>query len=175
MSFLSQPLEFFSISPRRSFAGISGYTTVSDQAADDLVITEQPVQQGASIADHAFKKPVKYSINMLFRDNQDGKSLSEIYGQLLDLQSKLETFDVITPKRTYYNMLLESLSQTTDKKTENCLSIAAVFKEVIIVPVTTTIIPRDQLRNAANNGATQKAGRKSALLTLTQGIGQAFQ
>lgn len=179
MSFLVQPQTFFAIGPSRSFAGISGYVTITESATDALEITQQPVQQGAMIADHAFKKPVTFSIQMLFSANLF-QSLSDIYQNLLKLQTPtppdvLAPFNCVTPKRTYYNMMLASLGQTTDKKTENCLAISATFQEVIIVPVSATIIPRSQLRDPAKNAATQAAGKKSALLTLVQGIGGAFK
>lgn len=174
MSFLSQPLSFLSIGPKRSFGGVSGYVTISEAATDSLEITQQPVQQGAMISDHAFKKPINFSIQMLFADNR-GQSLSQIYQSLLDLQSTLTPFDVTTPKRTYHNMLFQTLGQTTDKKTEHCLAITASFQEVIVVPVSTATVPRSSQKNPGSNAATQNAGKKSALLTLKQGIGAAFR
>jgi len=170
MSFLSQPITLFSIGPQRSFGGISGYVTITENAIDAIEITQQPVQQGASIADHAFKKPVSFSIQMLFAHNLT-QSLATIYQNLLALQSTFTPFNVVTPKRTYYNMLFSALGQTTDKKTENCLAINATFQEVIIVPVATTVVPRSQLKNPGSNGGTQSGGKQSTLYSLKQGIG----
>lgn len=170
MGFLDAPLSFFSIGPKRSFGGISGYVTIQESATDALEITQQPVQQGASIADHAFKKPVSLSIQMLFSDNFT-QSLSDVYQELLTLQSTLEPFNVVTPKRTYYNMLLATMGQTTDKKTENVLSITANFQEVILVPIVTTIVPKSQLKRPASNMGTQNVGQKSAIATIVQGLG----
>lgn len=170
MSFLSQPISLFSIGPSRSFGGIDGYVTITESAVDAIEITQHPVQQGAPIADHAFKKPTGFSIQMLFTDNLT-QSLSDIYQKLLDLQLSFVPFACITPKRTYNNMLFASLTNTTDKKTENCLSIAASFQEIIIVPVLTTVVPRSQLKTPGNNGGTQNGGKKSALKSLAQGIG----
>lgn len=168
MSFLSEPVSLFSIGPKRSFGGISGYVTMTENAVDRLTITKQPVQQGASMSDHAFKEPVALSIVMKFRDNQT-LSLKDIYQQLLTLQSSFTPFNVVTPKRTYFNMMLTSLTQTTDKLTENCLAINAAFEEVIIVPVVTTTVPRSSLKNPGSNGGTQKTGKVSALQTLFGG------
>lgn len=170
MSFLTQPLSLFSIGPTRSFGGISGYVTITESSADTIEITQQPVQQGANIADHAFKKPVSFSIQIQFESSLF-KSLSAIYQSLLVLQSSYEPFNCVTPTRTYYNMLFASLAKTTDKKTENVLAINASFQEVIIVPVVTTVIPVSQLANAGSNAGTQNQGKKSALLSLAQGIG----
>lgn len=194
MGFLSQPLSFLSIPPTRSFAGISGYVTISEGTTDTLEITKHPVQQGASISDHAYKQPVVLSIQMLFSSNRT-QNLAAIYQSLLALQQPgpatgpallpagvagpqlqnaapvptINTFTVTTPKRTYYNMLLASLGCITDKKTENVLGINATFQEVIIVPITTTNVPASQLSNAGSNQGTQNVGQKSALKVLIGG------
>jgi hypothetical protein len=170
MGFLGALLSFFSIGPTRSFGGVSGYITITENSVDALEITQHPVQQGAMISDHAFKKPVSISIQMQFEQNL-GQNLSDTYASLLALQASLKPFNVVTPKRTYYNMLFAALGVTTDKKTENVLAINATFQEVIIVPVVTTVVPKSQLANFGQNAGTQNAGKKSALLSLAQGIG----
>jgi hypothetical protein len=208
MSFISQPLTFISIPPTRSFAGISGYVTINENTNDSLEITQQPVQQGASISDHAFKKPVSLSIQILFGNNilksiaglsvtvpAFTQSLSDIYNTLLALQQpqapapvavpgpvqpggaapqfvglpSIQPFTVVTPKRTYYNMLLATLGCTTDKKTESVLAINCTFQEVIIVPITTTNVPPSQLKNPGSNSGTQNVGSKSVLYVASGG------
>lgn len=164
MSILSEPVELFSIGPTRSFGGVSGYVTITEATSDELEITQQPVQQGAPISDHAFKKPTSFSVQLRFRDNQT-LSLKEIYQKLLTLQTTFTPFNVVTPKRTYFNMLLSKLGQTTDKRTENCLAITITFQEIIIVPISTTVIPRSKLKNPGSNGGTQNTGKISALKT----------
>lgn len=207
MSFLGQPLAFISIPPTRSFSGISGYVTIQENTNDTLEITQQPVQQGASISDHAFKKPVSLSIQILFGNNivksiagvqitlpAFSQSLSDIYQKLLALQQPqvptaqplpasfvgppppalpptIQPFTVVTPKRTYYNMLLAVLGLTTDKRTESVLAINCTFQEVIIVPVVTTTVPKSQLANPGSNAGTQNVGQKQSFLYTG---GQAF-
>jgi hypothetical protein len=172
MSFLSQPLDLFSIGATRSFGGISGYVTISESTTDALEITQHPVQQGAAVSDHAFKKPVSFSIQMQFTDNLS-QSLSDIYQSLLTLQSSRTPFECFTPKRSYPNMLLATLGQTTDKKTENVLSINASFQEVIIVPVSTANLLPSQLKTPSVNSGVQDVGNKSILsktATLFKGV-----
>lgn len=194
MGFLDQPLSFLSIPPTRSFAGISGYVTLSENTTDILEITQHPVQQGASISDHAYKRPVVLTIQFIKGSNRT-QNLAAIYQSLLALQQPgpatgpallpagvagpqlqnaapiptINTFSVTTPKRTYYNMLLASLGCVTDKRTENVLSINATFQEVIIVPITTTNVPASQLSNAGSNQGTQNVGQKSFIKTLIGG------
>lgn len=169
MSFVIDPLAFILIRPKRKFDEFSAYVTVQESTIDKLTITKQPVQQGASISDHAFKEPTQFTQQILFEDNIL-TSLSKVYQKLLDLQSSFVPFDVITPKRIYHNMLINTLGQTTDKKTENCLSISITFEEVIIVKTSTTTVPRAKQKNAGATGATQSAGKKSALLLLVDAV-----
>lgn len=182
MGFLDQPLSLISIAPNRSFGGITAYVTVSENTNDTLTVTKQPVQQGASITDHAYKEPTSFSTSILFKNNSilsgisslTNNGLAKMYQDLLDLQSSRVPFDVITPKRVYHNMLLTVLTQQTDRNTENCLSINASFQEVILVSVATTSVPRLKQKNPGSTGATQNAGKKSALVSLTQGVGALF-
>jgi len=83
--FIFQPQTLFSIGPSRQFGGntsppnvtnpatgnggqpiFKGYVTITENSVDAIEITQQPVQQGANIADHAFKKPTNLSIQIVF-------------------------------------------------------------------------------------------------------------
>ncbi len=174
MSFLPQPISIIPIRPVRKIGSINVQVIVNESTTDTLTITKQPVQQGASITDHAYKEPTTFSAQMYFTDNL-AVSLSKLYQNLLDLQVSRVPFDIITPKRIYRNMLMASLSQTTDKSTENCLSVNMSFQEVIIVKVSTTQVPRSKQKNPGATAATENAGKKSALQSLKEGIGGLFR
>lgn len=174
IGFLSEPISLIPVRPLRKIGDITVNVVVSENTNDTLTITKQPVQQGASITDHAYKEPTAFTTQILFRDNID-VSLSKIYQDLLDLQTSRVPFDVITPKRIYHNMLMAVLTQTTDKNTENCLSISASFQEVVIVDVTTTTVPRESQKEPGVTSAILNAGKKSALQSLKEGIGALFK
>jgi hypothetical protein len=63
-------------------------------------------------------------------------------------------FDIYTGKRVYKNMLIKSLSQTTNPQSENSLMITAECREVIIVQTQTVAIQADPSKQK-NPGATQ--------------------
>lgn len=169
MSFLSQPLQDILLKPTRKLGSISLQVVVTENTTDTLTVTKQPVQQGASITDHAYMEPTSFTHTIYFTSGATtlglsaGKSLDQIYKELLDLQSSAIPFDIVTPKRIYHDMLMTSLSQTTDKLTENCLSIHASYQQIIIVPVLATTVPRSRQKNPGSNGATQNGGAKSVL------------
>lgn len=144
---------------------------VNEATTDTLTVTKQPVQQGASIGDHAYMEPTAFSHTIYFTPGATtlgftgGTSISQLYQQLLDLQASAIPFDIVTPKRIYPNMLMTSLSQTTDKLTENCLAIHAAYQQILIVSVTAGTVPRTSQKNPGSTGATQSGGNKSALET----------
>lgn len=174
MSFLSQPLQDILIKSKRKIGSIAVQVVVNESTNDTLTITKQPVQQGASITDHAFKEPTTFSCTIYFTADLT-VSLSKVYQQLLDLQNSRVPFDVATPKRIYKNMLMQTLSQTTDKATENCLAITLTAHEVIIVPVTTVFLQRSKQKNPGNTTPTQPAGKKSILQNGADGVQSLFQ
>lgn len=169
MGFLDQPLSLFAIRPTRKLGSIVANVVVDESTNDTLTITKQPVQQGASITDHAYKEPTVFNSTMYFKDNP-AKSLSKIYKDLLDLQSSRIPFDIVTPKRIYRQMLIASLGQTTDRSTENILKITISCQEVILVSVSTTTVPRAKQKKPATTAKTDNVGKKSALATGFDGI-----
>lgn len=152
------------VRPRRSIGGLYPDVVVEESHEDSLEITEHPVEQGADISDHAFKKAEVVTIRGGVSDSSpDGgeKPSVEFYDKLLELQAKREPFDIVTGKRLHKNMLLESLTEVTDPDTENSLIFTAQCREVIIVKTqVTSVPPRKVHANPGQTGATTDAGQQ---------------
>ena len=50
------------IKPRRSIGTFAAQVTLEESHSDQLEISDHPVQQGASITDHAYKRPAELTI-----------------------------------------------------------------------------------------------------------------
>lgn len=154
------------VRPRRSIGGLYPDVIVEESHEDSLQITEHPVEQGAAINDHAFKKPEVVTIRGGVSDSSaEGgeKPGQEFYEKLLELQKKREPFDIVTGKRQHKNMLLESLSVVTGPDTENCLLFTAGCREVILVKTqVTSVPPRKNHASPGKTGATDDKGQKQA-------------
>lgn len=124
----------------RMIGGIVAEVTIEEVERDELVITEHPVEQGAPIADHAFKRPsvVVIRAGWSMSGSFDMSADSGVYRLLLQWQAALIPFDVITGKRSYSNMLMESLTVTTDQTSEFALMANITCRQVIIVSTETT-------------------------------------
>ena len=166
---MSAQQETVMVRPQRSIGELIADVTVEEQHTDELEITEHPVEQGAAIHDHAYKKPMTVTIRGGVTDAKDGGDGSEqpskeFYDKLVDLQAKREPFDIVTGKRKYKNMLIKSLSATSDADTENCLIFEAECQEVIIVATrVTSVPPRAKHKNPKKTGATEDKGQKQAV------------
>lgn len=153
--------EVASFFPRRAVGPFNATITVEESSKDDLEITQHPVQQGASITDHAYVKPSTVSLKVMWNDTD--APLSETYANLLALQSSRVPFDVVTGKRVYRNMLMKALSLTTDALTENVLNINMELQEIIITSLEVVSVPeRPKQANPGKTGKTDNAGAKSA-------------
>lgn len=185
------------LQPRRQFGTIIPNVVVEEDHSDTTSITEHPVEVGAPIADHAFVRPAQVKvrcgwspsapalsgvlgtilpvtqglisgINQLFNGGPD--YLQSVYQALLALQQTREPFTLVTGKRRYTNMLIESLGVNTDRSTEYILAVTVAFKQVIIVSTTTTsVAPQEQQAAPQNTAPTRNAGVQQPRATTTPG------
>lgn len=168
-NYLSQAPQDVTIAPKRALGPLTLQCVLEESHTDDLEITEHPVEQGASINDHAYKKPAELVLRGGWSNSSNSAGGSEeyvreMYAQLLELQAAREPFDVVTGKRAYKNMLLQSLSTTTDQKNESTLLINATLKQVILVETqATTMPPRKAQRNPGKTGGVTDKGTKQPI------------
>lgn len=119
---------------------------ISEKHQDALEITEHPVEVGAAVNDHAYKRAAEVTMEVGFAGGGSlldfvdtstiglslGKSPEEVYQELRELQESRQPFDVITGKRKYSNMLIRGIEVTTDKTSENVLMCVLTLREVIM-------------------------------------------
>lgn len=149
---------------------------VSEKHSDTLEITEHPVEIGAAVADHAYKRPSEVVMEVGFAGGGSlldfvdtssiglslGLSPQETYQELLDLQNSRIPFDVVTGKRLYSNMLIRALEVTTDKTTENVLSAVLTLREVLITQTQQiTVANKSNMKDGASTSAVANSGTKT--------------
>ncbi|WP_447867181.1 phage baseplate protein [Rahnella bonaserana] len=169
---------------------------VSEKHQDALEITEHPVEIGAPVSDHSYKRPAEVTMEMGFSgggsllDFADtssigislGTSPKEIYQQILDLQASRVPFDVTTGKRQYSNMLIRDIDVTTDRTSENVLMCVLTLREVIISQTQSiSVADKADMQDGVSTSSVQNTGTKSVktantslLLTLFDGAKGAF-
>jgi hypothetical protein len=165
---------------------------------DEIEITDHPVETGAPIADHAYRKPSELIMRLGWSNSAalriagialpfasqglvtavtslgERDYITETYKELIDLQRSLEPFEVVTGKRVHRNMLIRSISATTDGTTENVLMAQVRMREVLIVEAAArTVPPTSQQRDPASTAGVESTGPASTRPTqLPQGAGE---
>jgi hypothetical protein len=182
------------VKPQRSIGLFIPAAVFEENHIDELEITDHPIEYGATVADHAYRRPAEVTIHCGWSNspNKTGllsaslglaslvtpiagiasavigavegltgsDHLKGIYTKMLDLQRTRELFDVHTGKRTYQNMLIKTLSVTTDKNSENTLMVTVVCREIIIARTTSV-----QMGAVNSDPAKQAAPEKTSVPT----------
>ncbi|WP_413207758.1 phage baseplate protein [Rhodospirillum sp. A1_3_36] len=162
----AQQTEPVTVMPERHIGGLTADVVIEETHEDGLEVTEFPVEQGAVISDHAYLKPQSLVLRIGASDSgadatEGAKRSQEFYDKLRELQGRREPFDVVTGKRLYSNMLVISISTTTDADTENAFIATVELREVIIVSTSvTTVPPRARHRSGNQTGGVSDKGKK---------------
>ena len=150
---------------------------VSEKHSDTLEITEHPVETGAPVSDHAYKRPSEVVMEVGFAGGGSlldfidtsslgltlGLSPKETYQQILDLQTSRIPFDVVTGKRLYSNMLIRAIGVTTDRTSENVLMAVLTLREVNITQTQQiAVADKADMKEGANTSAVINSGTKAA-------------
>ena len=173
--------------PVTDVAALTPFTaqvTLEEVHNDELVITEHPVEYGASITDHAYKKPAELVLKLgwsnsgiqsaiqnltgIFSGDQptDFNYANKIYKKLLYLQEIRIPFDVTTAKRKYSNMLIRHLSCSTEAATEHSLIITIMLRQILIAQTqVVTSTPANVQANPQSNAATTNVGVQQPSIT----------
>lgn len=136
----------------RSMDGLVFDAVFEETHESELEVTDNPVETGVVVSDHAFMKPLKLTISAGVTDTplsvatgdpfaSDAGRSKKAYDLLLRLQRAAEPFDVQTGLKLYKNMVVTGLRTAQDKDTANVLVFQADLREVLIVTTQTVKYP----------------------------------
>jgi hypothetical protein len=151
----------------RNIGGFIADITVEELHTDKTTITRHPVEQGAAITDHAIIEPSEVTIragwsNSSLQSGGDPNYVQQIYAAFLALRASRTLFDIQTGKRFYENMLIEDLTQRTDKDTENSMMLVCRCRQLLIVNTQTVTVPdAANMKSPQINAATQNNGTQA--------------
>lgn len=142
---------------RQTFGGVAGIVidaSVSEEHVSIMDVTDNEVEEGVDVTDHARLKPAQLSMECVISDTPLGyavigniqnvvRSVSTLFGgtsrsidaynDLLDLQKTALPFTVYTGLRRYKNMILTELTVPRTAETGGALHFKAVMREIRIV------------------------------------------
>ena len=165
-------IEQLTIIPR-GFGGLVFDAVFEEDHTLELEVTDNPVETGVSITDHAYMKPYKVRItagvtNTPLAVKNDGYGDGEgrtvaAFKALETLMRTREPFDVQTGLKLYENMLCVSVNTTQDVASANVMVFTAELREIIIVQTQAVTYPPRSSGKAANQAGKKKTqGEKQA-------------
>lgn len=142
------------ISSNNAVGGLRFDGWLTEKHSNEVVVTTNPVELGADIADHAIIQPVKLDIEVMVTDSplglqainaavgqvaqlfgastaEGGTRSAQAYIELLKIMHNRQPIDVQTNLKLYSNMVITSVSPPVDKY--KALVIPIQLVEVIIV------------------------------------------
>lgn len=173
----------------RKITGSAGVTVIPDLAIrekhrDSLGITAHPIQTGSAITDHAFVMQPEFTLEFgwsnssiraigedftntrlsTFLSGNLGEGyVSHVYSAILGLQSSRQLCTVTTGKRSYKNVLIESVETYTDADSAYSMIITMNCKALQLVSVATTSsvgVSQSTQANPASTSPEQGNGTK---------------
>jgi len=172
------------------FTPIVAQVTVKESPIDELEITKHPVEQGASMTDHAYKLQAELILEVgwsnsgldpLINDALTAFSLLEggstgtfnysqkVYQQLLSIQLSRIPINIVTGKRKYKNMLIKRITAPTYSETENALFATLTLYETLVAVTVASNFPDTSVQaNPQNTGTIQNTGSAQPSITSYQ-------
>jgi hypothetical protein len=152
--------------PQRSIGSdIIADCVLEEIHSDEMEITQHPVQEGTTISDHAYRRPTELTLTYIWsgggRQNVDRSTefLVDTYTMIRQIYSDRNPLRVITGKATYNNMMIQGISVTTDRASENVLIARITLQELLVATVSTSTMaadPSHQTQPQKTNPVTNK-------------------
>lgn len=141
---MSEALNHQQVAIIRSMGGLVFDAVFEETHEADLEVTDNPVETGVVVSDHAFMKPLRVKISAGVSDTplavvaddpfaSDAGRSRRAFELLTELQKRAEPFDLQTGLKLYENMVCTSIRTSQDKDSSGALLFTAELREVIIV------------------------------------------
>lgn len=141
---MSEALNQQQVAIIRSMGGLVFDAVFEETHEADLEVTDNPVETGVVVSDHAFMKPLRVKISAGVSDTplavvtddpfaSDAGRSRRAFEMLTEVQKRAEPFDLQTGLKLYENMVCTSIRTSQDKDSAGALLFTAELREVIIV------------------------------------------
>lgn len=104
-----------------------------EQHRSNLAITDNAIEDGSSVSDHAYTRPKLLTLDIA---DEDGAAT---FVELVEAQALRDPFTIVTGLAVYNNMLIENVNANRSKETSFILSATVDLREVKIVGTQTTV------------------------------------
>jgi hypothetical protein len=155
----------------RSLGGLTFDAVFREDHESALTVTDNPIETGVVVSDHAFMMPARVTINAGVSDTplrllgSDAYAAAvrrsqRAYDLLVQLQTTAEPFDVQTGLRLYRNMVVLTLRAGQDAASAGVLDFTATLRELIIVNTQAVTYPARSGKTGRQAGAKKDNGEQ---------------
>lgn len=114
------------------------------QHSTSLTITQHPVETGASVTDHSYFNPRRFSFDIGMTDcvvapqfQGDSNRSVNAYNALVDLQKSRQRLTLVSKYGIFPNILIESVDVSDDYSTKNAMKATITLLEIIVAKLHT--------------------------------------
>jgi len=177
------------IRTQKAIGGIQLDAVISESHVNEVSLTNNPVELGAEITDHAVVQPKRLNIVAQVSDTPMGLAAfgqivdlvtglfgtsttdnitrsNAAYNAIVQLQEAREPIELQTKLKLYTNMIITNVSVQQDKNTSRIVRMSIDVQQVIITQSEIVQLSEDQLQaGSAKEQASpaEKSGRKEAV------------
>jgi len=177
------------IRTQKAIGGIQLDAVISESHVNEVSLTNNPVELGAEITDHAVVQPKRLNIVAQVSDTPMGLAAfgqivdlvtglfgtsttdnitrsNAAYNAIVQLQEAREPIEIQTKLKLYTNMIITNVSVQQDKNTSRIVRMSIDVQQVIITQSEIVQLSEDQLQaGSAKEQASpaEKSGRKEAV------------
>ena len=125
----------------RSLGGLTFTVVISEAEKATAKLTDYPVEDGVSYSDHVILAPREVTVQVGQGVDESETDPRDKLDKLRELMEAREPIELYTGKSYYKSMIITSISQTTDAKTETVLIASVTLREVRIAHTQAAAVP----------------------------------
>lgn len=174
---MATPKQSITIIKPHKVGSYSFDVTFFERHQADVDITEQPIELGADITDHAFVKPLRLSVggavsdvplraNPSFDASSSNARSSSAYQSVLKSMYTRQLITVQTGLANYPNMVMESLEAAQDKSTPDVFNFVMNLRQIFIVSVKNVAVPAEFLKTGTTQSLASPTVNNGSQLTI---------
>ena len=180
-SFFSQATAAL-IKPARQFGPIVAQITINERTTDRAEKTSHPVELTANVSDHVIPQPVQLMVRMGWTNyglqspssyvNEAitstpvpiPQSITAIYTAMRGILYGRVPIQIVTGKRMLKSMILLSITEETDERTENSLILSCLCEEIFLVETQLVTMPPNSVQaNPMGSASPTSYGTKQVI------------
>jgi hypothetical protein len=141
----------------RDIGGVFIDVVISENHTSEMEIAKHPVERGAEISDHAWRKGRSVAVEGLIDQGRAFSSFQALHA----LQDKVSLFTLVTGLKVYPNMICRSVEAERNAEYGRVLKFTATCEEIILVETQSSSTSKGESGTSQKTGDSDSSRAKS--------------